>query len=44
MDNAELNFSLRINRFNGFRKALQIIDAGDKNVFYAPVLKICQYL
>ena len=44
MNYAKLYFGLRINRFNGFCKTLQIVYAGDKNVFDTPVLKISEYL
>ncbi len=30
--------------FDGFRKALQAVNAGDEDVFYAPVLQFGHYL
>lgn len=41
---AGLNLCLRVDRFDGFRKAAQAIDHGDQNVGQAPVLQLVKNL
>jgi hypothetical protein len=40
----KLYFCLRKDALNGFGKALQVVNRGDKNIFDTPVLKIGKHL
>lgn len=42
MNNTLLDFRLRKHACNGFGKALEYIDAGNENVFHAPVRQVRQ--
>ena len=40
MDDAQLNLSLRVNRFDGFREAFESVNAGDENILHAARLQL----
>ncbi len=42
MDNAKLGNRLREDRFDGFRKALQAIDADNEYIFDAAIIQLSQ--